>query len=191
MKTLLLLTTLFIVTGFSQPDETIKELSRAKWKTETERLTFGSKVLRMEGDNKQLYYVTNIAYQSLNHLLDETRSDHKKQMKPVEETATTIKAFEMRCAGGLIWLYLERISIGWANTDNFTAIIQDSIGNEVFRQTLKSNVADVPNRERGKTWNNFTTIPIDTPLTKPFTIYIIDGLASGDKPTRYVFQVVN
>lgn len=117
---------------------------------------------------------TKIEYQSLPQLLDETKKRSEKEMWTKEQFQSEIEMRKIASAGGQIRLDIERTTIGSANTEYFTVIIKDSEENELFRETLKS---DVPNPSRSNdNWWNIALCSVDKRIKAPFYVYIVDAL---------------
>ena len=117
---------------------------------------------------------TKIEYQSLQQLITETKKQSEKEMWTKEQFQSRIEALKAVSIGGRIRLDIERITIGSANTEYFTIIIQDSSENELFRKTLES---DIPNPSPSSdNWWNIAICSVDKRIKAPFYVYIIDAL---------------
>jgi hypothetical protein len=100
-----------------------------------------------------------------------------------------MNAYEKLAVGGMIYLYITRITIDAANTDNFTVIVKDSTdNNEIFRKQLKSNIAETPSSGDSQYWWNYTSVPISEKIQGKFYIYIIDRLGDENNK-RFKFEV--
>ena len=117
---LFLLIVSFIATvSFGQIDNNLK---KANWKPEQEKVLYGNTILRVEGKNDS-YGMTNIGYETLAQLKANVEKDAEKEMWTEEKKKKEIDFYNRVALGGLIHLYLTRLTIGAANTEMFTIIV--------------------------------------------------------------------
>jgi len=116
--------------------------------------------------------VTKIEYQSLIQLLDETRKTSEKEMWTKEKLQSTLNEKISTCKGGEVKLYIERNSIGSAETKWFSIIIKDLSEKELFRVDLEN---EIPVYITDK-WVNISYYNVDKRIKAPFYVYIIDKL---------------
>lgn len=140
----------------------------------------GYSVKKVSGKHKYGGY-TKVEYQSLTQLIAETRKESEKEMWTKEKLQSTIDLYKSTCIGGQIRLDIERTTIGGANTEYFTIIIKDNAENELYRETLDS---DVPNPSRSNdNWWNIKSCWLDKRIKAPFYVYIVDALE--DAPFKF------
>ncbi|MCI1265107.1 MAG: hypothetical protein LKG19_00950 [Saprospiraceae bacterium] len=123
--------------------------------------------------------VTKIEYQSLAQLIDEAKKQSEKEMWPKEKLQSTIDVYKSGWKGGLVRLYIERTTIGSANTEMFSIIMKDTNENELFRVELDS---DIPEYSSDNWWN-YGYAYIDKRIKVPFYVYVVDRLE--DAPFKF------
>lgn len=138
----------------------------------------GYTIKKLSGEHKY-GGVTQIEYKSLAQLLNEAKKDSEKQMWTKEKTQSILESLKRRCKGGYIRLYIERITIGSANTKMFSIIIKDTVENELYRIELKDNIPQYSSDN----WRNYGLAYIDKMIKPPFYVYIVDGIA--DAPFKF------
>jgi hypothetical protein len=116
--------------------------------------------------------VTKIVYQSLPQLFNEVRKLSKKQMWTKEKLQSTLAWYKNNCIGGQIRLYIERITIGSANTDMFSIIVNGMKGNELYRIDLDNHIPQYSS----DWWWNYGYAYINKRIKAPFYVYIVDKL---------------
>lgn len=119
-------------------------------------------------------------------MIAKARQRGEKEMLSQEEIQKDIDAY--KSIGGTIILYVGRLTIGSANTDNFLIVIQDDNGNELARQNLKSDIPETPGSDR-LWWNTGTMILENPEIIPPFNVYVVDRL--DDKNPRTHFKVID
>ena len=122
---------------------------------------------------------TKIEYQSLAQLLDEAKKKSEKEMWTKEKLQSTIDAYKSGLKGGLVSLYIERSTIGSANTKYFSVIIKDTNESELFRVELDSEIPDYSSDN----WWNYGYAYIDKRIKVPFYVYVVDRLE--DAPFKF------
>lgn len=186
MKTLftLLFTSLISTLSYGQIDENLID---ANWKVGNEKIIYGNKVIRQEGDN-YIGGVTNISYQTLEQIKADLEKMAEKQMWTPEKKKEMIDLYEKGSAGGQIKMYLSRLTIDAANTNMFTVIVKDSTdNNEIFRKELKSKIPSVPS-SGSRYWTNYTSVILPEKISGKVFIYVVDKLG-GDNHTKYKFEI--
>lgn len=183
MKKLLILVTLFIcVTSYSQYDF---NLEITDWKEGTEKVLYGNSIKRLEGYNDR-YHITNLGYQSLPQLIDKINKKAEAEMWNEEKKSSTINSYQSQVKGGILHLYIARITLATANTNMYTVIIKDKNEVELSREELKSKVPEVP--RDNKLWTNYKVISIPTEIKEKFYVYLIDA-AGMDGRIKYKFEI--
>ena len=131
---IIILTTFIATVSFGQIDDT---LMKANWKPEKEKVIYGNTILRLEGKN-DIGGMTNVGYESFAQVKAGLEKDAEKEMWTEEKKNKTIESYSQFASGGMIHLYLTRLTIDAANTEMFTIIIKDSAETEIFKknQTL-------------------------------------------------------
>lgn len=79
--------------------------------------------------------------------------------------------------GGQVFIIINRISIGAANTNNFIYVVTKD-GNEVSRRKGLDSIANVPSGSSRMWWNS-SIVNIEEPFDKEITLYVIDDLHGG------------
>lgn len=182
-KAILIILISFIATvSFGQIDD---NLEKANWKPGKEKVLYGNTILRVEGKN-DISGITNIGYETLAQLKANIEKDAENEMWTEEKKKNEIDFYNRVALGGLIHLYLTRLTIGAANTEMFTIIVKDSTDTEIFRQELKSSVPQVPSNGTNYWWN-YTVIPIDKSVQNKIYVYVIDRL--GRDNSKFKFEI--
>ncbi len=177
-----LFVSLTLIIGYGQID---KELMDSKWYIGKEKVIYEKPVLRLEGQNN-IGGTTNVGFQSFDKVRAATIKKAESEMWTPEKKEKTLSLYERFASGGMIHLYLTRLSIDAANTNMFTLIVKDSTDNkEIFRKDLDSKIANVPNEENY--WWNYTSIPIKEKLQNKFYLYIIDKI--GGDNNKFKFEI--
>lgn len=123
----------------------------------------------------------------MKQLKADTENKADKEMWSLEKKIERIEFYEKFADGGMIHLYLTRLTIGAANTDMFTVIVKDSTdSNEILRRDLKSDIPNTPSSGSSYWWN-YTSIPIPNRINGNVYIYIIDKL--GGENNKFKFEV--
>ena len=77
--------------------------------------------------------------------------------------------------GGYLVFYIERSTIGAANTEWFLAIVTDSEGNEITRERGQDDIPNVPSGLSDNWWNHLIVyIPIQ--IKEDFNVRVVDRL---------------
>jgi hypothetical protein len=182
-KTITIILSIIITTlSFGQID---KNMMQSNWNLGKEKVIYGNTVFRHEGKNGTSGQ-TNIGYQSFGQVKAEFEKDAEKEMWTEEKKNETIDSYSRFASGGLIHLYLTRLTIDAANTEMFTVIVKDSIETEIFREVLKSKIPNIPSRGTDYWWN-YTSIPINKNIKGKIYIYIIDRL--GNDNSKFKFEM--
>lgn len=160
-------------------------LYSAKWSIGKSKIMFGYSVQRLEGQN-DVYGVTNIAYQDSAMILSDLRKTAHNEMWDSAKIKKTFSSYIADASGGFIILYEKRLTIDAANTEWFTIIIQDTSGKEIYRKQLDKETPEVPSSGSSYWWN-VSSISIGDVPTKPFYVYVIDAVHTGNP--RFKFMV--
>jgi hypothetical protein len=185
MKTTLMITLTFIIATFSfgQIDNS---LMKPNWKPGKENVIYGNTIMRVEGKN-DIGGVTNIGYESFAQVKARIEKDADSEMWTPEKKNQQINMYTRIASGGIIHLYLSRLTIGAANTDMFTVIVKDSVSNEIYRESLKSDIPNLPSSGSSYWWN-YAIIPLPTEIKGEVTVYVIDRIGS-DGNSRFQFKM--
>lgn len=163
-----------------------KNLTKAKQKPEKEKTVYNNDILRHKGKN-DIGGVLNIGYQTSEQAIAKIKEKAKKEMWETEKEKESISTYDEYAKGGIIHLYLTRLTIDAANTEWFTVIVKDSSdSNEILRKELRS---DIPNRPSSGSdyWWNYATIYLNDKVDENFFIYVIDELKSDNN--KFKFEV--
>ena len=179
---MLILTFYISAVSFGQIDDNLME---ANWKPEKEKVIYGNTILRFDGKN-DIGGITNIGYETFAQVKARIEKDAEKEMWTEEKKNLKIESFSKFARGGLIHLYLTRLTIDAANTEMFTIIVKDSTETEIFRKELKSDIPNVPSSGSSYWWN-YASIPIATNIQEKIYVYVIDRL--GDDNSKFKFEI--
>jgi hypothetical protein len=181
-KTTTLLLTFLTTFAFGQIDE---NLMKPNWKPSKEKIIYGNTIFRLEGNN-DIGGMTNIGFQNFAQLKSDLEKKAEKQMWTPEKKNETIETYKKLAAGGLIYLYLSRLTLAAANTNMFTVIVKDSTdNNEILREDLESTIPNTP-ATGSNYWWNYTSIPIPVKIKGKIYIYIIDKI--GLENNKFKFE---
>lgn len=169
--------------SFGQIDNS---LMKANWKPGKENVIYGNTILRIEGKN-DIGGVTNIGYESFAQVKARIEKDADTEMWTPEKKNQKINMYTRIASGGIIHLYLSRLTIDAANTDMFSVIVKDSASNEIYRESLKSNIPNLPSSGSSYWWN-YKIIPIPTEIKGEVDVYVIDSIGS-DGNSRFHFKI--
>jgi hypothetical protein len=171
----------FLATKLYGQDE--KVLYSNKWKAGNEKQLYNHKVTKVQSGG---YGYTHIAYKDTMFLLREVEQQAANEMWTKARKDEKLQ-FLKYAKGGMLELYIGRLTIGSGNLEYFTVVIQDESGNEIFRKELEEDIPEVPGSDR--LWWNIKTIVITEQLNPPFNVYVIDEL--DDENPRHHFVVSN
>ena len=166
---------------FGQIDDNIM---KASWKPGKEKVIYGNTIFRVEGKN-DIGGATNIGYETLDQVKGGLIKRANTEMWTEEKKTETLASYDNFAPGGLIHLYITRLTIDAANTKMFTVIVKDTNEKEIFRKELDGDIPETPSG--GNYWWNYTTIPIDKKIEGSFFIYVIDQLGSDNG--KFKFEV--
>lgn len=138
----------------------------------------GYSVKKLSGKHKY-GGVTKIEYKSLAQLIDEVKVQSEKEMWQDGKLESTIDVYKRAWKGGLVKMYIERNTIGAANTDMFSIIIKDTDENELHRAELENNIPNYSSDD----WWNFGYAYIEERIKTPFYVYVVDKLE--DAPFKF------
>lgn len=148
----------------------------------------GNSILRVEGKN-DIGGILNIGFQTYSQLLEDIEELAVKQMWTAEKKEESIKSYEKFASGGMIDIYLTRLTIDAANTEMFTVIVKDSTdSNEILREDLDSEIPNVPSSGSDYWWN-FTSIPLPIQTKGKIYIYVIDKLGGDNNKFKFELNV--
>jgi len=160
-------------------------ITNENWKVGNEKVLYGNRVIRLEGNNGT-NGITNIAYETFAQVKSNLEKKAENEMWTEEKKNEKIESFKSFASGGIIHLYLTRLTIGAANTKYFTVIVKDSSEKEIYREELKNDIPNTPASGSDYWWNT-ANIYIKEPITGSFYIYVIDAL--GREYPRFKFEV--
>ena len=130
---------------------------------------------------------TNIGYETFQQVIDKVLKRAIDEMWSEDKKNSTLETYATFMPGGYIHLAISRTTIGAANTEWFTIIVQDSSEKEIYRKTLKSDIADTPSYGNAN-WSNSAIVSIQVPLKKPFYVYVIDALGTKNKRFKFLIK---
>lgn len=181
--TTVLLFAIMMLSGFGQIDD---NLMKANWKPGKEKIIYGNTILRHEGKN-DIGGMLNVGFQTLAQIKAEIEQKADKEMWTPQKKNETIDAYEKLAGGGMIYVYLTRLTINAANTNMFTVIVKDSTDSEeILRKDLSSDVPNTP-PSGSSYWWNYASVPIPEKIYGAIYIYIIDKL--GGDNNKFKFEV--
>lgn len=153
-----------------------------EWKVEKSKIINGNSITRIEGENGE-YAITNAGYITYEQSVERFKKRAEDEMWTKEKTASVLGGNERLSAGGVLSLYIERLTVAAGNFKYFTIILKDSSENELHRADLTSKVPEVPGSS--ELWTNYKTYPIPVKLKGLTNLYIIDAVGETKK---YKFQ---
>ena len=138
----------------------------------------GYSVKKLSGKHKY-GGVTKIEYKSCQQLIDEVKERADKQMWANEVLQSNLDFYKRTCKAGQVILYIERTTIGSANTEYFTIIIKDKNENELYRKELENDIPEYSS----DWWWNYGYAYLDKRIKAPFYVYVVDRLE--DAPFKF------
>lgn len=183
-KTITILLVSIITTfSFGQIDD---EIMNPSWKTGKEKIIYGNTIFRHLGENNRSGML-NVGYEKYSQARAKIEKDADSEMWTPEKKHQVLESADKFLAGGVIHIYLTRLTIDAANAEWFTLIVKDSTDtNEIYRKELKRKTPNVPSRGTDYWWNNLVApIPVNT--SGKIYIYIIDRL--GQENNKFKFEV--
>lgn len=175
MKQITLIIALFFVVFTTYAQKKIDK--DPNWKVGEIKTFRENQIKRIEGENNGKS-VTNITYQTLKQLIDNVnsgklRGDAKKKQ---------LKNFKDYAPGGMVIFYVNRATAAAANLKNFTLIVKDKTGKEIYKRTYKDKAAKTNSKDGG--YYISTNLQVKYKVEKPFIIELNDG------KTLYKFEVL-
>jgi len=171
--------------AFGQIDE---NLSNSNWQPGEEKTLYGNKILRHSGKN-DIGGMTNVGYENLTQVKANLEKKADSEMWTPEKKKIYIGAYEKSAAGGMIYLYLTRLTIEAANTNMFTIIVRDSTDSiEIIRKELEYDIPNTP-PIGSDYWSNYDLMPIRKEFSGRVYVYIIDRL--GGENNKFKFELIN
>ncbi len=187
LTAVLLFVTIF---SFAQDDQA---LYTRIWPNDHSVKIFGHDVLRIFGedydrtsDNNLFIPITNVAYQTLDQIIEETNEEASKSSWSEKKTTKEVNKYKQMAQGGAIVLFIQRNNQDAANTKWYTITIRDKNEKELFKKSLNWQV---PNMEDFNQWSNTAYIYIDIPLTIPFYVYVSE--LQMENIDDYKFEITN
>jgi hypothetical protein len=113
-----------------------------------------------------------VAYKSYSYLVTETKDEAKTQMWTEGKLNSELSTIPL---GGYVIITVSAATIGAANTEYWSYIIQDMAGNDIKRQ---HGVDDIPEPSSGAGWWNIDIVYLDKPMEEPFKVFVIDELSN-------------
>jgi len=107
-------------------------------------------------------------YSNLKQDLFRKKSLHKWSKEEYEDELAKLPQ------AGYLEIYIQRISIDAANTKWLTVIVNSIEGEELYRKTLESDIAETP--IRNNLWWNLKIVPLYFTVKGEFYVYVIDDL---------------
>jgi hypothetical protein len=182
-KSFLTIVLLITVSSLFAQDETVLYTSN-KWKGGQEKTIYGHTIWK--DVNPTSYGYTHISFKDSTTMINEIIKRGKDQMVPQAEINNDLKTLRKLAPGGIINIYIGRLTIGAANTEYFSIVIQDDAGNEVYREALGEDIPETP-KGSGYWWNT-GSIFIPTVLKTPFHVYVIDRLDEKNPQTHFIVK---
>ena len=151
------------------------------WEVGKEQTDYGTVILRVEGSNDNSG-VTNIAYESPDKMKADVKARAAKLMWTDEKLKEEIGNVDKFVPGGMINLYVTRGTIPAANSGNFTLIIQDKTGKEIFRKQFSK---EPPLGKDGENYYSTNIMTLNKKIDPPFFVFVIDNYSEK----KFKFEV--
>jgi len=178
-----LLIALISATTFAQIDPV---LMKANWRVGKEKTVYEHTIIRHEGNN-DIGGITNIGYESLEQIIEKIEKRAEEEMWAEEEKNNMIESFKTYAQGGIINLYITRLTIHAANLEMFTVIVRDSTDqNEIYRENIERDIPNTP-RTDSDYWWNYTGVAIPVEVSGTLFVYVIDKL--GGDNNKFKFEI--
>jgi hypothetical protein len=180
MKKLIFITLLFLATCSIHAQKAINK--NPDWEVGAVVTQNENKIKRVEGANVK-GSITNISYKSLKQLLDQinngkSRGDAKK---------TKLKQFKDYAPGGMVVFYFNRKDEASVNLKNYTLIVSDNNGKEIYKRAYKDKAGQKDTKNEG--WYISSNLQIKYKVSPPFNVEIQEKTTSG-KMAIYKFEIL-
>ena len=154
------------------------------WKTGKVKDIGGYSILREEGPRLATPY---IYFEGREGLMEDMQSRAEMEMWTPEEIQGRLSALEGIV--GYVHLKIVGSSIEAANTENFSVIIQDMDGNELYRERLEPSVPDYEVLDLHTSWTNYGSVSVPGSVSLPFRVFIVDHYQTEPEYKRRVYVV--
>jgi len=183
-STLLFISIFYTLCLFAQIDD---GLMKPNWKIGNSKTIYDNSITRIEGEN-DIRGITNIGFKTFDQVKTNLLSKADKEMWTEEKKNETISSYEKFARGGIIYMYITRLTIDAANTEMFTLIIKDSTEKEIYREELESDIPNTPSSGSNYWWN-YTSISLKETISGKIYIYIIDKLNSESGKFKFEINI--
>lgn len=113
-----------------------------------------------------------LSHTSAIYLSEELKKKLTNLNTPTDRISVALSSIPV---GGRVRAYIERPTIGSANTKYFTFIVFDANGKEVLRHVGSDDIANVPSRS-SRMWWNIELFDLVEPMQRPLKIRVVDTL---------------
>lgn len=113
-----------------------------------------------------------LSHTSATELSEELKKKLTNLNTPADKIAVALTSIPI---GGIVKAYIERPTIGSANTKYFTFIVFNANGKEMLRHVGSDDIANVPSRS-SRMWWNIELFAIVEPMQRPLKIRVVDTL---------------
>jgi len=158
------------------------------WKTGKEKIIKNHTILREKGSGMASPY---IYYDTKESLINETKKNAVTKMWTKDKLEGELQQIDKSCIGGQINIKIVANSIEGVNTANFTIILQDTTGNELYREKLPESIGTYSVIEDNTFWYNYGLVFIPKEIKLPIRVFVINNLYSDEKYSKIVYLIKN
>lgn len=164
-------------------NESMSQTFPKLWGKGKEKTVDGHLILKEAGGGSPY-----ISWKSKETYKEETIKRSKKELWSADSLQKELNFIDEKASGGILYIYVVRLTAVAANTDNFTLIVFSAEDKELFRKKFDSNVANFEIIGKETYWKNYGAMFIPVELKTPFKFIIIDGLSDLDKE-NYIYVI--
>ena len=81
--------------------------------------------------------------------------------------------------GGYVYINVAGITIGMANTENWTCIISDKNNKQISKTKGSFSIPSMPTQSSMNMWTNLMLARLDTNITDEFKVKVINNISKG------------
>lgn len=159
-----------------------KEVMKARWPVGTKQESYGFTILRETGDNAAKQ-ITNISYMPLPLLIEEAKTTAEAEKWTAEQLAIRLNKLQGQGSGGRVQVYISRPTTEAANASNFTVLVENEQGKELYREEFDPETA-LPSAGR----SNFLEAYIPIEIGSVFYVSLIDELSKPTPSYRFLIR---
>ena len=156
------------------------------WKTGKSKIILGHEILREQGNGRSSPY---IYFESYEQKLADLEKKASVQMWAEEDKKQKIESLTKYGKGGSIGVKTFASSLDEAKVDNFTMIVQDMDGKELYRSKLKEEVPSYSVVSWSTSWGSFAVEYLPENIKTPFRLYLVNSYYSDEKYSKVVYLI--